>query len=183
MKSLEKRFENLRKELENNYENFNNLADEKTGLFIYEPNKEKEVIKEVKRLAKKLKDNYEVCELSMFDLIFEALEELSEDGLEFIYSREKEDSAELIEDAHDPLLDYISKKIIENDKNLENGITLIYRCGAIYPFLRIHSITAKIENKLENPTMIFYPGKREGQKLKFLNRSSTTGDYRVKIYG
>lgn len=182
MTSLKTRFENLRKDLENNYENFNNLADEKTGLFIYEPEEEKEVIQEVNRLSKKLNDHYDVSTISMFDLLFEALEELTSEGKEFIYEREAENSEDLIQDAHDPLLDYISERIIENDRKLEKGVTLIHRCGSLYPFLRIHSITAKIENKMENPTMIFYPGQKEGQELRFLNTSSTTGDYRVKIY-
>lgn len=182
MPSLETRFENLRKDLETNYEGFNNLADENSGLFIYNPSEEKEVIKEVKRLSRKLEKNYEVTAISMFELLFEGLEELTAEGKEFIYEQERKNPEELTEDAHGPLLDYISEEIIENDKEMDEGITLIYRCGALYPFLRIHSITAKLQGRLENPTMIFYPGEKEGQELRFLNASSQKGDYRAKIY-
>lgn len=182
MPSLENRFENLRKDLETNYEGFNNLADENSGLFIYEPSKEREVIEEVNRLSRKLKKEYEVNKISLFDLLFEGLENITPEGREFIYEQENKDPKGLTEDAHDPLLEYISEKIVEYDERMDQGITLIYRCGALYPFLRIHSITAKLQGSLENPTMIFYPGEKEGQELRFLNSSSQKGDYRAKIY-
>lgn len=182
MPSLETRFESLRKDLETNYEGFNNLADENSGLFIYDPSDEKKAIEMVDWLSKKLENQYEVTKISMFDLLFDGLEELMPGGLDLVYDRENENSIEFSKDAHDPLRDYISEKIIEKDEEMKEGITLIYRCGALYPLLRIHTITAKLQGRLENPTMIFYPGEKEGQKLRFLNASSQTGDYRAKIY-
>jgi hypothetical protein len=181
-KKIDQRFENLRRDLETNYEGFNNLADENSALFIYDPTNEKNMIENVHWLSRKLNEQYELTKISMFDLLFDGLEELTSGGLDSVYERESKDSGEFSDDARGPLRDYISEKIIEKDEEMNEGITLIYRCGALYPLLRVHTITAKLEGKLENPTMIFYPGEKEGQELLFLNTTSQTGDYRAKIY-
>jgi len=180
MKSLSDRFENLRKELEDDYDYFNNLADVKSALFIYKPENENIVIKEVERLNKKLEKKYETNLINCSKMLFESFGNIL--SIEELFQMEKQSRSTLLKEAHGPLLDNISNKIIQLNQKMERGILLLYRTGGLYPFIRIHAILAKIESKLENPTIFFYPGIYENKEFRFLYTDGTQGDYRVKIY-
>ncbi|KXB00421.1 hypothetical protein AKJ40_01350 [candidate division MSBL1 archaeon SCGC-AAA259M10] len=182
MKSLEDRFDELREELEQDYDSFNKVQGVNIALFVYSPRREKKVISEVQRLSHKLSDSFLQSEtLSLSKIVFEAFEELL--GIDEVIEREKEAPNRLLEEANQPLLDYITSKILDLDESMDQGVTLIHRCGGIYPFLSVHALTARLETELNNPTIFFYPGKRKRNYMRFLNGSEEhVGNYRAKIY-
>lgn len=81
------------------------------------------------------------------------------------------------------LLDLVREKMEEAARK-RNGLLLLTDLEAIHPYLRINSIEAKIQNQVECPVIVLYPGKREGKtSLRFLEFYPADPNYRSEHIG
>ncbi|MGC8637994.1 MAG: BREX protein BrxB domain-containing protein [Athalassotoga sp.] len=60
-------------------------------------------------------------------------------------------------------------------------IVVIHRIGILNGLLRINQIIESITGDLNNPVVMIYPGKRQEERLHFLNERHVTSVYRAEI--
>jgi len=64
------------------------------------------------------------------------------------------------------------------------GLLLLTDLEALHPYLRINSIEAKIQEEINCPVIVLYPGKREGKtSLRFLEFYPADPNYRSEHIG
>jgi len=158
----------------------------------YEPEKEWLLYGKLKKLATRLLETgKEVVEISLGDLLWEAVEK--SEGLDAIVELEREFG---FPDAQDqvnvylsdpdwcPLADLLAEKLnkLDHEKNMVFLTRASAMAPAIYPMSRLLD---EMQGRTEVITILFYPGTIEGATgLRFmvLKDRDSMGNYRVKIY-
>lgn len=81
--------------------------------------------------------------------------------------------------------DTIMKKVLEFvSVRREHTVVLITDVELLHPYLRSRVIEGHLKNKVQVPTVFFYPGRRAGQyDLYFLGIHQEDSGYRSPIYG
>jgi hypothetical protein len=70
------------------------------------------------------------------------------------------------------------------NQSVERGIVLITDAALLHPYFRVHLIEAALANEVRLPTVLFYPGSRDGQfGLRFLGFYPLDGGYRATLVG
>lgn len=65
-----------------------------------------------------------------------------------------------------------------------NGLLLITDLEALHPYLRINTIETSLQGRVRHPTVVLYPGKREGKtSLRFLEFYPADPNYRSEHIG
>ena len=184
MQSLNHTFEMLRKRLKMGA-GFRNASEDPVFYFIFEPKKMLEVKRKIKTWCSCLKkDGFKVKIFSMKQAIHEILQQndFRNDWLE----AEKDDPM-AFEDINTSLKDVILsqngilKKVREylSPLSLEKDtIVFITDLEALHPYLRVGTIEQNLQGEFPVPTVIFYPGTRDGNSLRFLGLYPPDGNYR-----
>jgi hypothetical protein len=77
----------------------------------------------------------------------------------------------------------IDAKLREVDSK-SNGLLLITDLEALHPYLRINTIEAYMQGRINRPVIVLYPGKREGKtSLRFLEFYPADPNYRSEHIG
>ncbi|MDQ5908540.1 MAG: hypothetical protein QG599_631 [Pseudomonadota bacterium] len=64
----------------------------------------------------------------------------------------------------------------------QRDLVFIVRVGALFPFYRTAPLPEQMQGQLHAPTVLFYPGDREGVGLRFMGLLEADYNYRCKIF-
>ena len=79
---------------------------------------------------------------------------------------------------------FVSKIINEIESTPEGTVILLTEGELLHPFFRTRTIESCLHDRVKNPTVIFYPGRRSGQYgLHFLGFYPVDGNYRSTLLG
>lgn len=163
------------------------------AIFHYEPEKERQIRKEILLLATRLRNetNKRVYIISLADLLWKAIEEI--EGIENIIKEEKQLGFERAQETinnilsdpdFSPLPELLAAKLKEQDSS--KSIAFIVRAGSLAPGLyQISQLLGLMQGRTSVPSILFYPGSLEGTtQLRFMDMPDRIpmGSYRVKIY-
>lgn len=63
-------------------------------------------------------------------------------------------------------------------------VNLLVDVETLHPYFRVHAIEAAVHDRIQVPTVVFYPGRRSGTSgLSFLSMYPEDGSYRSAIVG
>jgi hypothetical protein len=162
------------------------------AILRYDPEEECSLRREVKYLATRLHiAGKQVYTVSLAELLWEAIDDA--EGLDAVVELERERSfataqeqvtTYLSDPDWSPLPEMLRKRLEPLD--FERDVAFLLRAAAMAPAIyHMSSLLDKMQGKTRVPTILFYPGTREGTTgLHFmgLRNRETTGNYRVKIY-
>lgn len=66
--------------------------------------------------------------------------------------------------------------------NPQRDLVFIVRVGALFPFYRTSPLPEQMKGQLQLPTVLFYPGDRDGMGLRFMGLLDADYNYRCKIF-
>ena len=184
MQSVNDNFEELRLRLQQGTL-IRNAGDDPVFYLIFPPEKIINVKRRLKTWYAKLKkDGWKIDTISMKDVIHKIFKEydLRENWLDV----EKENPfafdeinqslrASLLNEKR--LLNEINKKL-ESLKDKKETLLFFTDVESLHPYIRVGSIELNLSGKFMVPTIILYPGTREGNTLRFLGVYPPDGNYR-----
>jgi len=171
-----------------------NTGDDPIYYLVFPPSR----ILEVKRLmpewrAKLQRNGWKLETFSMADAVLDTFRnhEFRDIWLESEanHSYDTESLDQIRETLSDALTAGDHLKILLLDKlqsleGSENTVLMITDLEALHPFLRVGVIEQKLSGKFTVPTIILYPGVRDGKtSLKFLEFYPSDGNYRSVHFG
>jgi hypothetical protein len=148
----------------------------------YNPEQEIEVTKSIKGLKNKLEnEGIVVLEMNLFEISIDLLNEHLGPGEIFLL--EKDMDKEEFKGALQSVLE-INEVFMPHLKSLiENSNAQVYfitGVGTCYPFLRSHNILNNLQNIAKDaPTVMFFPGKYNGQSLELFGLLKDDNYYRA----
>lgn len=171
-----------------------NTGDDPIYYLVFHPSR----ILEVKRLmpewkAKLQRNGWKLETFSMADAVLETFRNHEFRDIwidsDANHSYDPESLAQIRETLSDALTadDRVKNLILEKLQALEgseNTILMITDLEALHPFLRVGVIEQKLSGKFTVPTVILYPGVRDGKtSLRFLEFYPSDGNYRSVHFG
>ena len=158
------------------------------AIFQYDPTEEFEMQRRLANFKISLEKNYlkKVQIVSLAAIMFKLIEEAA--GLEFFWKAEEQHGLDRANDTIYKILTEV--KPLENEildvislLDPDESVIFLTRAGALFPAFRTSALLEGIRGKVEIPTILFYPGHREGPVgLKFMGIYEADHNYRVKIY-
>lgn len=148
----------------------------------YNPTQETGVNTEIHNLTKKLKNNgITPCVINLFELSIELVEKHI--GLEKMLMVEKRKSKKKFKKAlqstiniHERFIPAIKEQVETRDHDM----LIIHGVGAVFPFLRSHTILNNLQSSVKTvPTLMFFPGKYNGQSLELFGLLKDDNYYRA----
>jgi len=185
MPSLEQSFSKLRSRLKEGA-GLRETGDDPVYYLIFSPEKMLEVKRSLRKWRSRLEqDGWSIHTLSVAETIYGALQE---HPLRDIWVREDQRDPFDFENINATLAEALNSKstlderILEQQealKSKENALLLITDLEALHPYTRIGAIESRLQGQIEVPTVIFYPGTRNGEyTLSFLGIYPEDGNYR-----
>jgi hypothetical protein len=161
-------------------------GDDPVYYLIFEPEKMLEVKRSLKKWRSRLElDGWDVHTLSMVDAVHDALQSHPLRDWWVEADREAPFDFQQINDTLSEALasqKALDQRILEQQESLhdvQNALLLITDLEAIHPYTRIGAIESRLQGQFEVPTVIFYPGDRNGEyTLSFLGIYPEDGNYR-----
>ncbi len=150
----------------------------------YDPGKEIRAREKINNFIDKLDYNdKDFIELDARKMFYSILEERN--SLEGVIRTEKERKKELSKGLKSVFFESrgekpgtFVQKILDQIEGHE--VAVMHSVGILYPFSSISVVFSNLENKVDIPFIVFYPAKKDGKTLKFLNE--TEGSYyRAKV--
>lgn len=184
VQSVNESFEELRHRLKQGI-GIRNVSDDPVFYLVFPPEKMLEVKKRFKTWKAKLnKDGWKVDVLSMIKVTHEIFKnhDLYNDWL-----IGEQDAPLEFRDINDTLREALTsrnklndkiKEHLETLKNKEKCILFITDIEALHPYIRVGILEQKLAGCFTVPTVIFYPGIRDGNALRFLGVYQADGNYR-----
>lgn len=148
-------------------------------IFDYEPQHELQVRAEIEKIKKNFNietSKRKIVEIDLYKLLIQIMknEDIFESAIEMEEEEGKAEALDAVTTFITPerYLKEIKSKINEND------IVFITGIGKVYPFVRSHNI---LNNALEldNPLIMFYPGRYSGQDLTLFDKIEEQNYYRA----
>lgn len=148
-------------------------------IFDYEPQYELQVRAEIEKIKKNFNieiSDRKIVEVDLYKLLIEIMKE--EDIFESVIDMESEEGKEEVLDAvrtfitPERYVDEIKSRIDKKDVLFITGV------GKVYPFMRSHNILNNTHG-LENPVIMFYPGRYSGQDLVLFDKIKDENYYRA----
>lgn len=172
--SLQEKFTELEELLLNRRRQLSIYAGVPFVLLVYPPESERECRREQEHLFEKLRaKEVKLKVIPVNRLLFESL--LQNEVLEDVFQLEREDESFMSEQLsilyNDALVDKIKQT---TEKAASDSVLFLTRVASLYPFVRIGSFLSELENKINNPLVVFYPGSERERKLHFLNMLEET---------
>ena len=154
-------------------------------IFDYNPKDEmivREYIEMMKRKLNKEYETYQVIEVNLYQAIIDILntkgfleknfEFEDKKGSEFVFDKTRK--ALRLTLANDLLVNYIKERVEPHHIVLMTGV------GQAYPIIRSHSILNNLHHVLDqNPLIMFFPGRYDGQSLSLFNLIKDDNYYRA----
>lgn len=146
-------------------------------IFDYEPQHELQVRAEIEKIKKNFNiEDRKIVEIDLYKLLIEIMKE--EDIFESAIEMELEDGKE---EALDAISTFITpERYVEEIKSRieEQDVLFITGVGKVYPFVRSHNILNNTHG-LDNPVIMFYPGRYSGQDLTLFDKIKDENYYRA----
>jgi hypothetical protein len=185
MPSLETSFSTLRSRLKEGA-GLRETGDDPVYYLIFAPEKMLNVKRSIRKWRSRLKqDGWSVHTFSIADAVHDALQNHS---LRDIWLREDQKAPFDFENINATLAEALNaentldERILEQQqalKNAENALLLITDLEALHPYTRIGGVESRLQGQFEVPTVILYPGTRNGEyTLSFLGVYPEDGNYR-----
>lgn len=158
------------------------------ALFQYEAEDEWQIRKEVTKLSTRLElRGKRVHRISLAECLDEAVR--SHAPIEQWVDSEKATGTEvLVETIHSvladtcPLVELVAKRLPASADPLRD-IVFVVRAGALFPVYRTFSLLEQLKGRVVTPTVLFYPGKRDGGAgLRFMGILEAEHNYRPKVF-
>jgi len=185
MPSLEQSFSKLRSRLKEGA-GLRETGDDPVYYLIFGPEKMLKVKRSIRKWRSRLEqDGWSVHTFSIVDAIHGALQN---HPLRDIWLREDQRNPFDFENINATLAEALNsentldERILERQEALkqeENALLLITDLEALHPYTRIGGVESRLQGQFEVPTVILYPGKRNGEyTLSFLGIYPEDGNYR-----
>ena len=184
MQSLNDNFEKLRKRL-NIGSGIRNVSNDPVFYLIFNP----ELMLEIKKLTNTWKsrlerDGYKVIVFSMKDAVHDIVQksDLRSNFLEgdkadvFNFSDINESIKDLLLSKNG--INHRLTELFLKQKGNKDVLVFITDLETLHPYLRVGAIEQNLQGKFSIPTIILYPGIREGNSLRFLGFYPPDGNYR-----
>ncbi len=148
----------------------------------YMPEQEVEVEKAIRGIKNKLETRgIQVLELNLYDIAIQILNDQLGDGE--IFELEKQMNKEEFKNALQSVLD-INEVLMPEIKNIIQSqsaqVYFLTGVGNVYPFIRSHNILNNLQNAAKDaPTVMFFPGKYNGQTLELFGKLKDDNYYRA----
>lgn len=166
------------------------------AIFPYPPTAERAIRTEVGLLATRVhqESGREVLTLSMASLLWQILDEELPPGRSLFDLERKMASWELrrrLEKVQATILNVLTKgrslhrRITEQlaGKDPDRTVAFLTRVGALYPVYRASALLDNLENDVQVPVILFYPGTRRGtNSLRFMDSLEAVHTYRHKMF-
>lgn len=159
------------------------------GIFVYPPQEEFAVRKEVALLRTRLQQTGKrVTTISLAECLHEAL---TAEGLSGTALAEAEESSGLglaVETVFSVLsqyqpLDQLVARRVPADAEPTRDIVFITRAGALFPLYRTSALLEQLMGQVAVPAVLFYPGTTDGAAgLHFMGVLDADHNYRPKIF-
>ncbi|MEX5637384.1 BREX protein BrxB domain-containing protein [Parafrankia sp. FMc2] len=158
------------------------------ALFVYDPEHEFQLRGQVRMLGTRLEQHGKRVHLvSLAECLEEAM--LATNSFEEWYAVEREHGVNLVIQTitevladYAPLIDLVAKRL-PADPDPTRDVVFIRRAGALFPAYRTFSLLEQLKGRLHVPTVLFYPGHREGPAgLRFMGELDAEHNYRPKIF-
>lgn len=158
------------------------------ALFQYDPGEEFELRRHVTLLETRLNQRGKrVKRISLAECLDKAMR--SQQPLEEWFKAEREQGTEtLIQTVHavlaehTPLVDLVAEQMPQDPDPLRD-VVFIMRTGALFPVYRTFSLLEQLKGKVHVPTVLFYPGERDGAAgLRFMGVLEAEHNYRPKVF-
>ena len=158
-------------------------------IFDYDPADELKVRARVDNIAEKHKpgkSSMEIVKFDLYDVIIDYLRDKRPDErfLKKTYEFEERKGLEKVIDAvsHTLRIDDDGGYIIDYSKERISSESIIFLTGIgkCYPLLRSHRVLNGMQQAMiKNPTILFFPGKYDGQRLMLFNEILDDNYYRA----
>lgn len=153
----------------------------------YPPDKMLEIKNSLRRWISRIKgNNYSVKRISLSEMLWETIDESGrwDIWLELEDEAEPDQINEAVCDVLRQGNAFVSKIINEIESTPEGTVILLTEGELLHPFFRTRTIESCLHDRVKNPTVIFYPGRRSGQYgLHFLGFYPVDGNYRSTLLG
>jgi CHAD domain-containing protein len=185
MPSLDETFSTLRNRLKEGA-GLRETGDDPVYYLIFEPERMLEVKRSLKKWRSRLElDGWNVHTLSMAKAVRDALQ--NHPLREWWLEADQDDPFDF-EQINDTLSEALgSRKTLDQRildlqealGDVQDALLLITDLEAIHPYTRIGAIESRLQGQFDVPTVIFYPGDRNGEyTLSFLGIYPEDGNYR-----
>jgi hypothetical protein len=149
----------------------------------YEAEQELEVRKAIRGLINKLETSgTRVLEINLYDLVCEILE-AKKGGIERMFRVEKaKDKTKFLRAIQSSLNihEVLMPKVLEKIENSNAQVYFLTGIGLVFPFIRSHNILNNLQNIAKGaPTVIFFPGKYNGESLNLFGKFKDDNYYRA----
>ena len=130
-------------------------------------------------------DGWHVQTISVADLVWGIVEESGRYGewLAAESAAEPDQINEAVSDAlraNNALVGRVAELVAEDQKG---RVVLLTDVELLHPFFRARAIESALHDRVKVPLVVFYPGDRSGQCLRFLGFCREDGNYRSPIIG
>jgi len=148
-------------------------------IFDYLPKDELFVRQEVPKIIFQLKkEDITIVEIDLYALCMKIIE--SEGYTEKVISLEKNKGSDKLLKQLKIMLNF---KIINNKikEYLQNDYDVVFFTGVgkVWPILRTHNLLSNLQNIIEKPLILFYPGVYSGQDLSLFGIMNSSNYYRA----
>ncbi len=148
----------------------------------YNPKQELEVVKAIKGLKNQLENKgISVLELNLYDICMQIVDEELGEGE--VFELEKELAKEEFKTTIQAIIDINEVYMPQLKSMIDNSLAKVYfitGVGQVFPFLRSHNILNNLQNIAKSaPTLMFFPGKYNGQSLELFELLKDDNYYRA----
>ena len=147
-------------------------------LLIYDPNEERRCREEQAHLMTKMADaGLIVREIPVETFVFDHYAEIG--LLDKVFEKERTRPGDVYRDLAKNYRPALVRHIIEAADTLEgqDAILFLTRVAHLYPFVRVSNLLRNLENRVNLPLVIFYPGEELDGELRFLCLENADGPH------
>ncbi len=147
-------------------------------LLIYEPEQERSCREEQALLATKLNDaGLTIREISVETFVFDHYTELG--LLDKVFEKELAQPESVYRDLARHYRPALTRHIAETADSLDNqdAVLFLTRVAHLYPFVRVANLLEDLENRVQLPLVVFYPGEELDGELRFLGLENADGPH------
>lgn len=148
-------------------------------IFDYEPQYELQVRAEIEKIKRNFNidtNERKIVEVDLYKILIGIMkeEDIFESAIEMELEEGKEEALDAITTFITPerYIDEIKSRINEKDVLFITGV------GKVYPFVRSHNILNNAHG-IDNPVIMFYPGRYSGQDLTLFDKIKDENYYRA----
>jgi len=186
MRSLDATFDELRQRLQSP-DALNPAQRDPVFYFVHAPHQTLDLRTKIPLWSAMLRqDGREVITLSLADLVWEIIDASGRwnDWLEVEPEADLVQINEAVRDVlrtEHGLVETVAGYVAQH---IPDRVLFLIDAGLVHPYFRLRTLESGLHDRVQVPTVIFYPGRRSGQYgLHFLGFYSVDGNYRSTLIG